>query len=258
MGQIAPSDFVVPEQLELVSIRQFALTHPEILPVDVGVELTRKLKKSDLQGFAVRYVSDLVEEWRRYEARRVEVKSERPVFKPDTNYQRVGYESRRKQEEEEIFQDWFDHPQIFHGNKRQRLKFAEWCGDRFGDWYKRGLALAESFGRKEADYFRWDWDEDGGQNERFGSMWSNLMKTWEEEVERVRLETTKELLSSSFALGDGTQVTWGSATVEQHDQRIKMLMKNVEGTMETAVRHGAAVKMIQTAGVKCLAEVAGK
>lgn len=73
---------------------------------------------------------------------------------------------------------------------------------------------------------------------------------------RVRLELTAELLAASFALGDNSEATWGEATVEQHQQRLDMLIKHAAGTVDTATRHRAAIAMIQAAGATCLAEVA--
>jgi hypothetical protein len=72
---------------------------------------------------------------------------------------------------------------------------------------------------------------------------------------KVRLEVTAELLGTSFALGDGTSVTWGEATVDQHRQRVEMLSANAAGVVETAARHVAAVRMCEEAGVSCLAEL---
>lgn len=68
----------------------------------------------------------------------------------------------------------------------------------------------------------------------------------------VRLELTEELLASSFALGDGTRVTWAEATVEQHQARVAMLQGMAAGTLETAARHEEAVAMLREAGAPCL------
>jgi hypothetical protein len=71
----------------------------------------------------------------------------------------------------------------------------------------------------------------------------------------VRLEITEELLSGYFALGDGRRVTWGDATLDDHAQRVNQLMSHAQGTVETAVRHQAAIEMIRDAGVHTLREV---
>lgn len=60
----------------------------------------------------------------------------------------------------------------------------------------------------------------------------------------IRMEWTRELLDTSFALGDGTTVTWGDATPQQHQARIDMLAKIADGTLQTAARHQAAIEAI--------------
>lgn len=74
----------------------------------------------------------------------------------------------------------------------------------------------------------------------------------------LRLEWTQELLESGFALGDGTTVTWGQATVAQHKQRITLLTNNAMGNLETASRHLAAVKEIESTQTMCLSEAVNK
>jgi len=68
----------------------------------------------------------------------------------------------------------------------------------------------------------------------------------------VRLEVTRELLETQFALGDGQVVTWGEATIEQHQQRADLLEKMAIGTAETSARHLAAIRMLSDAGVQKL------
>lgn len=83
-----------------------------------------------------------------------------------------------------------------------------------------------------------------------------LSPVLEEYRQRVTLEVTEELLASRFALGDGRSVTWGSASVEDHNQRVALLMANASGNLETAARHQIAIERIQLAGAHCLSEVA--
>lgn len=59
-------------------------------------------------------------------------------------------------------------------------------------------------------------------------------------------------LRASIALGDGTRITWGEATAEQHLQRIAMLEGQMAGVAVTAERHRIAVAAITEAGVSCL------
>jgi hypothetical protein len=73
--------------------------------------------------------------------------------------------------------------------------------------------------------------------------------------EKVRLELTAELLSSSFSLGDGRKVLWGRATVADHRQRVALLVGQAEGTLRTAALHEEAIALIEASGVECLSDV---
>lgn len=92
---------------------------------------------------------------------------------------------------------------------------------------------------------------------KYDALAAHQMRTLIDHIEqRTRIEVTQELLSSVFALGDNVRVTWGEATVAQHEQRITLLLKNAEGNIDTAKRHQAAVEMITEAGVDTLADLA--
>jgi hypothetical protein len=68
-------------------------------------------------------------------------------------------------------------------------------------------------------------------------------------------ERRERLLAETFALGDGTRVLWGAATVEQHQQRVAMLAAQRDGIDATIARHLAAIAEIEQAKVTCLAEI---
>jgi hypothetical protein len=61
--------------------------------------------------------------------------------------------------------------------------------------------------------------------------------------------------SGTFALGDGTRVTWGRATVEQHEQRIALLRKLIAGLEQTIAMHEAAIRLLRATGARCLEEI---
>lgn len=69
------------------------------------------------------------------------------------------------------------------------------------------------------------------------------------------MEWTQELLDSPFALGDGRTVTWGDATVDDHRQRVAMLVKHATGTVQSAARHEKAIDELQAAGANTLREM---
>jgi len=63
------------------------------------------------------------------------------------------------------------------------------------------------------------------------------------------------LLQERFALGGGVFVTWGQATIEQHERRIAMLKVMVGGLQETIERHEATIQQLREIGARCLDEV---
>lgn len=75
---------------------------------------------------------------------------------------------------------------------------------------------------------------------------------------RIVERTTQDwgqLLDKAFALADGTRVTWGEATVEQHEARADMLKIMAAGDLETAALHMSAVRDIRAGNAETLGEV---
>lgn len=68
----------------------------------------------------------------------------------------------------------------------------------------------------------------------------------------LRMQWSRELLDSKFALGDGTTTTWGEATVEQHEQRISIHRVNALGGIEGMARHEQAIHDLKSSGADCL------
>ena len=50
-----------------------------------------------------------------------------------------------------------------------------------------------------------------------------------------------KLLAGTFALGDGTVVSFADATIEQHETRASWLESQAAGTLETASIHRRAI-----------------
>lgn len=65
----------------------------------------------------------------------------------------------------------------------------------------------------------------------------------------------RRLFDTPFALGDGSRVDWLKATADEHRQRIASLAKIRDGLDRTIVQHEEAVRMIEGAGVHCLADL---
>jgi hypothetical protein len=75
------------------------------------------------------------------------------------------------------------------------------------------------------------------------------------DVPDVDMSIFKRLFEKCFSLGDGTVVSWGDATLAQHQMRITMLVKQRQGLDDTIERHRRAVEIIVAAGVSRLNEV---
>jgi hypothetical protein len=72
-------------------------------------------------------------------------------------------------------------------------------------------------------------------------------------VAEMRMEWSDELLALSFAVDNtGATVTWGDATVEQHQSRIDMVTANAKANIEDAARHRAAIDEISVSDATCL------
>lgn len=67
----------------------------------------------------------------------------------------------------------------------------------------------------------------------------------------------KHWLTEGFMLGDGRRVTWGEATVADHEQRVAMLRDIRDGLSVTINRHAWAIDRITDAKVQRLADVPG-
>jgi len=70
-----------------------------------------------------------------------------------------------------------------------------------------------------------------------------------------RLDPFAALRGERIALGNGQQVEWHLATVEQHAERVAMLDRMRQGLGRTIERHQLAIRLIRDAGVSCLADL---
>lgn len=70
-----------------------------------------------------------------------------------------------------------------------------------------------------------------------------------------RVEWTAELLDSAIAMPDGTIVLWGDATLQQHQERRDMFMRNALANTEGAARHEQAIRELAEAGAPTLREL---
>jgi len=115
---------------------------------------------------------------------------------------------------------------------------------------KGGAWLREMSPEAQADLER-------REEEINGRMWTTIADALSDYRENLRMEWTRELLDSFFALPDGTRVAWGKASSDQHAIRIDMLLGNAAGNLETAARHQVAIETLMSNGVSCLNELEG-
>lgn len=72
---------------------------------------------------------------------------------------------------------------------------------------------------------------------------------------RLQMRWTPELRRTAFQLGDGTNTTWGRATLTQHRERALMFDSQATTAIEGSSRHRAAVADLTDAGVDTLDEL---
>lgn len=239
---------------DLASIREFADLKPDMTAAEIGQHVTARFTKAQLRDFAANYIAEWIDAIRRAKVREVERHASTVV---------TAEELQARQDAK--FEKWLADPQQHWriANGRDRRDFKYWAGDRFDTWHKAARAAAEAASTVKPNaihLFEGDWYPDGpavyDRYRRQTKLAEVLKETIATYAEEIRLEVTQELLGSLFALGDGRRVTWGAATVGEHQQRIQLLLGNAAGNVEAAARHQAAITLIERAGVSCLGEVA--
>lgn len=68
-------------------------------------------------------------------------------------------------------------------------------------------------------------------------------------------ELRKQLTAKTFRLADGTRCIWETATAAQHRSAAGMYRAQSDGLIRSAELHERVAKMIEDAGVNCLAEI---
>lgn len=85
--------------------------------------------------------------------------------------------------------------------------------------------------------------------------WASMQRALEEYTDQVKIQWTEELLATKFRLRDGSEVTWGDATIEQHEHRRQIFLNNAHSNLEGAARHEHAIRDLKATGVATLAEL---
>jgi hypothetical protein len=100
-------------------------------------------------------------------------------------------------------------------------------------------------------------DEKNACREKYDNLLlSHIAAFTKQYAAELRIEWTAELLASPFALPDGTRVTWGEASLAQHQERVEMFEANVAANVEGAARHRRAIDALQEARAGCLNDLA--
>ena len=73
-------------------------------------------------------------------------------------------------------------------------------------------------------------------------------------ADRSRVADRRRLLDEHFTVGD-RYVSWGDATIADHEARIAYLRRYIAGLNDTIERHYQAITMIRAAGATCLNEI---
>lgn len=74
----------------------------------------------------------------------------------------------------------------------------------------------------------------------------------------LKVQWTEELLASTFALSGGVVVTWGTATLEQHQERYDMFAGYAQANAGGAARHAQAIQELTRTGAVSLNDTVAK
>lgn len=232
-------------------VRQAEVGSPDETPEVIAHRLARQMSVTQRMSLVVRTLASEIEFLRRSRAREVErqavLAKERAEVVAQQERDRAAWaalQPERESADQEKRAYWERYP--MRAPKSTRI-YREWARSDSGREYLRREAAEEA--AREAEL------------QAAGGYWGLLRKQVDEALTEARqegrLELTRELLGSSFALGDGRSVTWGEATEAEHQQRMSLLGRQAAGTIETMTIHETAVQMLRASNARCLNEIAG-
>lgn len=120
---------------------------------------------------------------------------------------------------------------------------------------RKGTRARTDWERNTPEGRAWAEAEEAEEMRSMQMFHGTLGRTLDRYAEDLRVSWTAELLDSTFAVGDGTLVTWGEATVEQHAERRQMFLNNAHANMEGAARHESALRELRASGKPTLREM---
>lgn len=223
MTDYTPDIWVAPKSGYTKTARSMVDKHPRWGEVRIAREVIKGMSPSEVDDVAVRYISSVVWAVKRAEARQIEEAA-----------------TKRSAEEQAVeLAEMYAPGGSRHESNAHNRKGRSDCHSCGCDKCETALSENEAF-------------EEGLSSRYWGRLTDSLKVFTSEMADQIRLEITEELLSSIFALGDGRRVTWGEATVEDHQKCIEMLQGNAAANIDTAAKHEAAIRMLSEAGAETL------
>lgn len=246
----------------LASIAAAAQQSPDTDAYEFAKNEIAKMSADELRNLAIAEVADIIERSRRSRVQQIERKS---MTISELRQRSDENREERAQTDRDVFAVIYANPGRVNwatGSKHiarypdhlARKRFIKWLGDRYAEWWQRAsIAWSD---RTDGERLLSDFYCDGPSAYYALRRAEAVDKLIEEVRESTRLEVTEELMDALFALGDGTKVSWGDATIEQHRQRLAMLHGNLDGLAETAGRHARAIEMLEESGAHTLRQIA--
>lgn len=120
---------------------------------------------------------------------------------------------------------------------------------------RKGTAARAKWERETDEGRRWAAAAESDELRSLQMFYGALGTTLDRYAEDLRIRWTGELLDSTFALSDGSVVSWGEATIENHAERRQMFLNNAHGNLEGAARHEVAMRDLRQSGSPTLREM---
>ncbi len=223
-----------------IEILDLADANPSVDTDVLARKIARQLGAAKLKELAIAEIKRLMDSHRRSQVRKIEQAAEKQTKRND------GPPSK-------AHRYWNEHTGEWETFGRRKLKELEKDGEIIYDHRIRDYRNTSDEEKQKALNYRNETEElirklDQQHADRMTAM-------LEAYAEDLKMEWTQELLDAEFALGDGTRVTWGKATVEQHHKRMTMLSHNVESNLQAIKRHECAIADITASGTNSLEDI---
>lgn len=232
--------------------------YPDAAPEWVAARAVRNIRASERTTLLAALLTERIEARRRARSREVERQAA-------LSSQWAENERRSQATQAEYLLQHAANCQIIHRGYGNGYYAAVACDERKRKASPEGLAASAEWKRRREETRQRRLDEAAREELRlrdpeeydrlYPSPWVMLTRAMEDYRDRVRLDLTIELLGSQFALGDGRTTTWGRASIEDHEQRIAVLMQGIEGSGRTIVLHEKAIELLEARSAACLNDV---